>query len=333
MSDNDDNGDELGELESVNLRNAWADEAQDFTPWLADKGLGLLEKTIHMELELEATEKNVGPFRADILCKNVNDDSWVVIENQIEPTDHKHLGQLLAYAAGLEAVTIVWVASQFTEEHRATLDWLNKITDDNFRFFGLEIELWRIDKSKSAPKFNVVASPNNWSKSISDAAKRITDQPTTSKQKLQYEYWNDLQKYVLNRKPKTKFYKIQHLNYQPVSLGRSYFTIVLRLYIVDERISIEFMVDHKQYGNQFFATLVEEKSVIDKEIGSAVEWRELPGTNTSKIVLFEDAAPADKSKWPDQHAWFEEKIEIFDRVFRGRVHNFDPSQLSDEEED
>jgi hypothetical protein len=87
----------------------------------------------------------------------------VLIENQFERTDHIHLGQLLTYASGLEAVTIVWIAAKFTEEHRATLDWLNKITNESFRFFGLEVELWRIGNSPAAPKFNVVSKPNEWS--------------------------------------------------------------------------------------------------------------------------------------------------------------------------
>lgn len=119
----------LGKLEKVELRQIWQNEGQDFTPWLAGKeNLEMLGEVIGMELELEAQEKNVGPFRADILCKNIEDESLVLIENQIERTDHKHLGQLLTYAAGLQSVTIIWVASKFTEEHRATLDWLNEIS-------------------------------------------------------------------------------------------------------------------------------------------------------------------------------------------------------------
>ena len=104
----------------------------------------MLGEALGIELELEAQEKAVGPFRADILCKDIGNDHWVLIENQLERTDHGHLGQLLTYASGLEAVTIVWIAARFTEEHRSTLDWLNRITDESFRFFGLEVELWRI---------------------------------------------------------------------------------------------------------------------------------------------------------------------------------------------
>ncbi len=120
---------DLGKLEKVELRDIWETEGQGFTPWLAEeKNLEMLGEAIGIELELEAQEKDVGPFRADILCKNLEDDSLVLIENQIERTDHKHLGQLLTYASGLQSVTIVWIAAKFTEEHRAALDWLNEIS-------------------------------------------------------------------------------------------------------------------------------------------------------------------------------------------------------------
>jgi hypothetical protein len=121
----------LGRLQKVDLREAWSSESTDFTPWLAqEENLKLLGKAIDMELELESQEKEVGPFRADILCKDTATYDWVLIENQLERTDHSPLGQLLTYAAGLNAVTIVWVAERFTEGHRAALDWLNEHTDE-----------------------------------------------------------------------------------------------------------------------------------------------------------------------------------------------------------
>ncbi len=165
---------ELGRLERVALRNIWTTEAQDFTPWLAQEvNLAILSETLNMDLETAGQEESVGPFRADILCRNTLDDSWVLIENQLERTDHTHLGQLLTYAAGLQTVTIVWVAATFTDEHRAALDWLNEITDERFRFFGLEVELWRIGNSPAAPKFNIVAKPNEWTRSIGKATRRL----------------------------------------------------------------------------------------------------------------------------------------------------------------
>ena len=163
----------LARLERVDLREEWKTEAQDFTPWLAQAdNLAVLSETLDMELETAGQEPSVGLFRADILCRDTLDDSWVLIENQLERTDHTHLGQLLTYAAGLQTVTIIWVAATFTDEHRAALDWLNEITDERFRFFGLEVELWRIGNSPAAPKFNIVSKPNEWARSASRATRR-----------------------------------------------------------------------------------------------------------------------------------------------------------------
>jgi hypothetical protein len=140
----------IGRLERVDLRTIWTSESSDFTPWLAlPENLTVLSETLDIDLEFEGREKPVGRFSADILCKELGTDRWVLIENQLERTDHCHLGQLLTYAAGLQAVTIVWIAARFTEEHRAALDWLNQITDETVRFFGLEVELWRIGRARS----------------------------------------------------------------------------------------------------------------------------------------------------------------------------------------
>lgn len=154
----------INRMTRVDTRIVWKNEAQHFTPWLADN-LDLLGEVLHLELELEDQEKNVGVFRADILARDASSDSWVLIENQLERTDHTHLGQLITYASGLQAVTIVWIAAHFTEEHRAALDWLNEITEESVNFFGLEIELWSINDN-IAPKFNIVCKPNSWKKKV-----------------------------------------------------------------------------------------------------------------------------------------------------------------------
>lgn len=171
---------DLGRLEKVELRTEWKNEAKDFTPWLArDKNLALLGEVLGMRLELVKSEQPVGPYAADILCKDLDEDTWVLIENQLETTDHTHLGQVLIYAAGLNATTMVWIAPKFTEQHRAALDWLNEHTDEKTSFLGLEVELWRIGDSLPAPKFNIVAKPNGWSREFRADAERSERHPLT----------------------------------------------------------------------------------------------------------------------------------------------------------
>jgi hypothetical protein len=195
----------LGRLEKVELRGVWTSEARDFTPWLAqEENLALLGEVLEIELELESQETNVGPFRADILCKDTATGHWVLIENQIERTDHNHLGQLLTYAAGLKAVTIVWISAQFTDEHRAALDWLNEVTNSDVNFFGLEIELWKIGDSAIAPKFNVVSKPNEWFSTIS-----LPPTPTETSQ-LQLEFWTQFHDFMKSRESPLRLQKQWH---------------------------------------------------------------------------------------------------------------------------
>jgi hypothetical protein len=187
----------LSRLVSVAVREYWGHEALEFTPWLAQKeNLDLLAQALELtELEVEGTEQAVGPFRADILCREVGSEGLVLIENQLERTDHSHLGQILTYAAGLGASKVVWVAPSFTEEHRAALDWLNRITHEDFHCFGVQVELWRIGDSALAPRFHVVAKPNDWEKRVK-AQVHSTSGANTERAKALRDFWDGLFEYL-----------------------------------------------------------------------------------------------------------------------------------------
>ena len=263
---------ELGRLKQVELRDIWENEAQHFTPWLAtEENLSILADTLHMDLELEARETNVGQFRADILCRNAGGGSWVLIENQFNRTDHSHLGQLLTYAAGLHAVTICWIAEKFTEEHRATLDWLNEITDERFQFFGLEIELWQIGNSLPAPKFNVVSQPNDWSRSVAEIAR---DNMTPTKL-LQRDFWSALRKRLEEKQSSVRSMKPQPQGWMPFSIGRSDFSLVASLQSKEKWISVYLSLMGPNATAHFWL-LERQREEIEKELG-ALEWRALPG--------------------------------------------------------
>jgi hypothetical protein len=155
----------LGLLETVDLRQAWAHEAQSFTPWLAEN-LSRLSSALGIPLELEGQEVSVGSFSADLLARNPQDGSLVLIENELEQTDHNHLGQILTYLAGLEAQVIVWIASDFRDPHLSAIHWLNDHTVDPFAFFAVQVKAVRIGDSPIAPLFEVVAKPNGWDRKL-----------------------------------------------------------------------------------------------------------------------------------------------------------------------
>ena len=189
---------EFENFESVHLRDIWPDEAKDFTPWLAQsENLALLAETLNMDLIFKAQERIVGQFRADIVCRNSEDDTWVLIENQLEDTDHIHLGQLLTYAAGLDAATIIWVAAGFTDDHRVTLDWLNKITSERFRFFGVVIALWRHRDSLPTPKFTVISAPDNWNGPVISVNQHFVKASTPREQRE--KFWEGFRACLIDR--------------------------------------------------------------------------------------------------------------------------------------
>ena len=287
----------LGKLTRVDLRDIWTREADDFTPWLArEENLGILGETLGIDLELEAQEKAVGPFRADVLCKDIGNGTWVLIENQLERTDHTHLGQLLTYASGLEAVTIVWIAARFTDEHRSTLDWLNRITDDSFRFFALEIELWRIGESPTAPKFNVVSKPNDWSRSVAQAARSIEDSELSETKLLQRAYWSALNSVLDkakgsvsgNRKP-------QAHSWMAFPIGRSNFRLGVsnrqeqfppwRSHGTAQAGNQDGTLHRRRHSKAFFNLLIEQKDTIEQDLGYPLQWEELPDRRDSRIAV------------------------------------------------
>ncbi|MDG4803567.1 DUF4268 domain-containing protein [Micromonospora sp. WMMD980] len=155
----------MGRLEVVDAREVWPHEAHDFTPWLLANA-GALGDVLGMDLELSAAEHPVGTFALDLIGVDQATGELVIVENQLAPTDHTNLGQLLTYAGGTDAVNVVWIATRFREEHRAALDWLNTRTDEATRFFGVEVGVVRIAASPPAPLLRLVAQPNDWGKSV-----------------------------------------------------------------------------------------------------------------------------------------------------------------------
>ncbi len=160
----------LGLLVEVSLREAWPHEAHSFTPWLAEH-LDALGQVIGVPLEFEGREVAVENFSADILARNLMDDSLVLIENQLETTDHSHLGQIMTYLSGLEARTVVWIAADFQEAHLSAVQWLNDHTVEPFAFFAVKVKVVRIGDSPLAPIFEVLVKPNQWERSLHTVAR------------------------------------------------------------------------------------------------------------------------------------------------------------------
>jgi hypothetical protein len=330
----------LGRLTPVDLREVWTNEADDFTPWLAsDENIALLGEAIGMELEVEAREQEVGPFRADILCKETGSESWVLIENQLERTDHGHLGQLLTYAAGLKAVSIVWISRKFTDEHRAALDWLNEITDERFQFFGLEVEAWQIGDSPPAPKFNVVSKPNDWTRSVTGEATRAAERGLTDTRKLQLEFWTGFKQYTEEHARHIRPQKAAPHQWITISIGRGGFNLygIASTYNSEHESYAmgELRADFVLHGVEAaarFARFQQQRDAIEAELGEKLAWIASEGVRKRRMSLRRSVDLNDRSAWPDYFRWLTEKLDRLYEVLQPRVRALDTSEPSDAED-
>jgi hypothetical protein len=308
----------LGRLVSVPLRDVWEHEANDFTPWLAEvENLSLLAETLHLgDLRVQGTEVPVGNFFIDILARDV-DGRVVVIENQFGFTDHTHLGQIMTYLAGQEGrATVIWIAEAFREEHRAAIDWLNASTIQDFDFFAVEVEALRIGVSQPAPRFNVVAKPNDWSRGIGRATRAASAGPPDEQQKAYIAYWSRFGTFLANKhapfKPPDPVPRGEWCGFGRL-VPRGY-TLFAAASLVGQRRTVAIYIGHRG-GILEFDALVAAKDSIEAEFGAPLEWRRNP-----KTAQIEANRPdlAEKNE-TEQFEWFLDQMERFSRVFRDRI--------------
>lgn len=303
----------LGRIEKIDLRSFWRKEATDFTPWLAqEENIQLLGETIGIDLEVQSQEESVGPFSADILCKDTINDHYVLIENQLEKTDHTHLGQLMTYAAGLEAVTIIWIAQKFTEEHRAALDWLNRITDDTFNFFGIEIELVKIGDSVPAPIFNLVSKPNDWSKQVKHSA----GQNLTDTKLLQMEYFQSMKNYMEEQKCSFRIQKPAPQHWTNISIGKSNLYLSATINSRDKSINIWLNIQTENAKDTFDKLYQMAYKDSITSISANLIWDKMEGRKMSAVTLKTAGDFTDRRDWKNQFEWFKIHIEKFIHFFK-----------------
>ena len=300
-----------------------------------EENLKLLGETIGIELELESQEKDVGQFRADILCKDTANDNWVLIENQLERTDHSHLGQLLTYAAGLKAVTIVWIAERFTEEHRAALDWLNERTDETINLFGLEIELWRIGDSPIAPKFNIISQPNDWARTVEQAAAGSGE--VSEHKQFQLRFWTAFKEYMESKGSFVRCQKPLPQHWTNQAIGRSgvHLTSIVSIWSSETgnktpEIRAELYLDGPN-AKQEFEALKNQKDVIEKAVGFPLVWHNPENKAMAKIYTRQDADFLNEQLWQQHFEWLRKRLETMHKVFSPIMKNLkieEPTQLA-----
>ncbi len=306
---------ELGKLKTITPRKKWNNEAKDFTPWLANN-IEELNKTLGLELEVENTEVAVGPYSADILARDTGTGKYVVIENQLEKTNHDHLGKSITYASVLDASSVIWIATNFTEEHKKSLDWLNDHTTDEISFFGVQIELWQIDESNAALKFNVFSKPNQ---AVRQAARSKAVEDLSDSRKFQFEFWNKFKDKLAKTKKIPSLQTPRPQYWFDVSLGKSNIHISNTCNTEENMVGVRIYIGNK-IADTMLPYLEQEKKEIEKAIGQNLIWNPNPDNRDKVIYLQQSTDFSDQQKVEEALNWLVEYTvkfrDIFSRIIK-----------------
>lgn len=271
----------LGRLTKIDLRDVWKSEPTDFTRWLASpENIALLAEELGLDIAVLEVEATVGDFHADILAQEETSGKKIIIENQLESSDHRHLGQILTYAAGLQAEYIVWIVRATREEHQQAIDWLNSHTDESVNLFLVTVELWKIGNSDPAPKFVVLSRPNNWARAVRSHGNDAGSLTETKIQQLRF--WEQLKIFASEHRPPVRLQKPQSQHWLNVAIGRSDCHISLTLHITNNKIACELYIpDNKALYHALYSQRNDIQEVLSM-VGQ-LDWQELPERKASRI--------------------------------------------------
>lgn len=300
----------LGTLKKItDLRSIWPHEALNFTPWVAEN-VDLLADAVGLDITVDETESSVGDFNVDIYASETGTDRKIIIENQLEDTDHDHLGKLITYASGKGADVVIWVVKHAREEHKAAVEWLNNHTDDKIGFFLCEIKLFQIGDSQIAPAFTVVERPNDWTKEI----RKTASANSTQQQRL--EYWQAFNDYAFTdanfsrifnkRKPTTD-------HWMDFSIGSSACHIAVSQIQKRKAVDVELYINDDK---ELFKSLFAHKDEIEKNMETELEWKELPERKASRILIEKTVDLDDRATWPEQFDYIMDTCIKMKRAFK-----------------
>ena len=302
----------LVKQKQISPRKMWANEQYDFTPWLVEHIEELGEK-IGMELEVVGREVSVGPYSADILAKETSTNNYVVIENQLEKTNHDHLGKSITYASALNAKTIVWIATDFTEEHKKAFDWLNDNTNEELAFWAIQLELWQISEDTASMRFNIVCTPSSNVKTIK--SKTNSESETTQKQ---LEYWTMFRDKLMATKKYTSLHTPRPQYWFDVALGRSGINLSNTCNVQKSVVGIRVYISSKVV-DIYLPALEARKAEINKALGCEPEWNPNPNAKDKTITLSFQTDLSDPEKTEESLEWMVKNTIVFWSVFSKEI--------------
>ena len=259
---------------------------------------------------MEETESSVGDFSVDIYASETGTDRKIIIENQLEDTDHDHLGKLITYASGKSADVVIWIVKHAREEHKSAVEWLNNHTDDKIGFFLCEIKLFQIEDSQIAPSFSVVERPNDWAKEI----KKTTAANPTQQQRL--EYWQAFNDYAFNDKNFIKAFNMRKPttdHWMDFSIGSSACHIGVTQIQKRSAIGVELYINDDK---ELFKGLFAHKAEIESDMGMTLDWRELPERKASRIIVEKNVQLGNQEEWTEQFDYIKDVLLKMKKAFK-----------------
>lgn len=271
----------LGKLEEVDIRKVWPHEQYDFSKWLAtEENIKELGDALNLSLTDVETETFVGNYRCDILCKDEITGKMVLIENQLEPTNHDHLGKIITYASGLDAAVVVWIVASARDEHASAIEWLNKHTDDEISFFLMEVHAYKIGDSDPAPQFKIIEQPNDFVK-IVKAVSKNSDMNESQKNRL--EFWTQFNEFVDSQGKPFNKRKATTDHWYNVAIGSSDASISIDLVNKEHKIRVSLWINDNK---DIFDALFQRKDEIETALGFGLEWNRLDNKKASYICTY-----------------------------------------------
>ena len=271
----------LGRIKEVDIRSVWPHEQYDFSKWLAEEeNIRALGEEMNLSLTDVDTERFAGSYRCDIICKDELTGKSVLIENQLEQTNHDHLGKIITYASGLDASVVVWIVAKARDEHASAIEWLNKHTDDDLSFFLIEVHAYTIGDSAPAPMFKIVEQPNDFAKTVKSIAHKGELNET---QTNRIQFWTQFNDVIEQRGKPINKRKATPDHWYSVAIGSSQCHISIDLVNKEHRIRVGVWVpDNKELYDHFY----EHKNEIEDIAGCNFVWDRLDGKKAAIICTY-----------------------------------------------
>lgn len=268
----------IGKLTEVDVRDLWKHEQYDFSNWLAkEENIKLLDDEIGLTLMDINKEVYIGSYRCDLVAKDETTGQIVIIENQLEATNHDHLGKIITYAAGLDAKTIIWIVKEAREEHKAAIEWLNNNSSEEIGFFLIELHAYKINDSLPAPMFKVVEKPNNFTKT---SKQNYSDKELNRSQNERLMFWEEFNTVIVAKGKPFSVRKPTTDHWYDVAIGTSEAHLAINLVNKENKIVLElYILDNKN----LFDHIYEDKEKIENTLQMSFSWERLDGKKASRI--------------------------------------------------